>query len=91
MTGLEELTRKGYLRNVDRGTSHLSPDKFGRFGRLELGDTTFNVLRKFLDIDIVGADDFVPLHYQKPANIGLAKPDELIVSGRSIEAVVEYK
>ena len=91
MDGLEEMTRKNYIRVADRGASHLSPDTFGRFGRLALGDTTFNVLRTFLDIDILGADDFEPVHYQKPANIGQAKPDELIVSGRSVEAVVEYK
>ena len=91
MTGLEELTRKGYLSGTHQGTRNLLPDPFGRFGQLVLGETTLNVLQKFLDLNFAGADDFYPVHYRKPANITLAKPDELIVSGRSVVAVVEHK
>lgn len=91
MTGLEELIRKGYVKATNQGTYKLLPEPFGRFGRLSLGSTTFNVLKQFLDIDFAGAKDFEPTHYEKPVSIAQAKPDELIVSGRSVVSVVEHK
>ena len=91
MSGMEELTRRRYLQITDQGAHRLRPEEFGRFGRLPLGDTTFNVLNRFLDLDLAGANDFKPIHYEKPANVGQAKPDELIVSGRSVVSVVEHK
>ena len=91
MSGLEELTRRGYVQATDQGDYRLQPESFGRFGRLPLGDTTLNVLNRFLDLDLTGANDFEPTHYEKPTNIAQAKPDELIVSGRSVVSVVEHK
>ena len=91
MNGLEELTSKNYVRVTNQGVYRLQPESFGRFGRLSLGNTTFNVLQRFLDVDLMGANDFKPTHYEKPASIAQAKPDELILSGRSVVSVVEHK
>lgn len=89
MTGFEELVRKGYYSG--KGRRRLTPEGFGLFGILRLGDTTFNVLQSFLDLDLLAPDSFEPEHYHKPANIAQARPDELVTSGQSIVAVVEHK
>lgn len=91
MYGLEELVSRGFVEATSQGTYRLTPDRFGRFGRLAIGDTTFNVLKRFLDLDLSAAVDFRPDFYEKPGNIGLAKPDVLIVSGTSVLCVVEHK
>jgi type I restriction-modification system DNA methylase subunit len=58
---------------------------------LKLGQTSFGVLRHFLDIDFAQANDFAPLYWHKPHNLRQARPDSLIVQGRSCIAIVEHK
>lgn len=90
MSGLEELTQRNYLKESSQ-FRNLNPDNFGNHGILKLGATTFHTLNKFLDIDISEADHFTPKYWVKPSNVGLSKPDDLIVHGRSIIAVIERK
>ena len=91
MTGLEELIRRGYLPHSDQGSRSLRPEPYGHFGRLSIGDTTFNTLQRFLNIKPQAANLFVPTIYAKPRNVLQTKPDELIVKGRSVITVVEHK
>lgn len=91
MEGLEELVSRGYVKRTGQGTYRLNAESFGRFGRLSLGNTTFNVLRQFIDLDFNAANNFEPTRYEKPKSISNAKPDDLILSGKSVVCVVEHK
>jgi len=89
MPALEELVQRGYL--AASGKRELKSSPIGQYGRLNLGQTTLNALKRFLDIDYLEAKEFIPEFWSKPKNLGAAKPDELIVQGRSVVAVVEHK
>ncbi len=90
MRGCEELIKRGYLDPKYPKTLRLMP--YGRdFGRLELGDTTFGVLSKHLDISINEAENYIPTTWKKPDDLWIGRPDLLIVRGKTIFCVQESK
>jgi hypothetical protein len=88
MKGTEQLKQNGYLKPRART---LKPDPFGKYGSYNLGQTTFNVLEKYIDLELSAAKSFKPSRWRKPIKVASAKPDQLIVSGKSVVAVVEHK
>ncbi len=91
MTGIEELIKRGYLDSRKPSVRQLKPDEFGSYGILKLGDTTFSTLKIYLDIDLAEANNYNPTLWNKPAKIGSARPDTLVVQGHSVIAIVEHK
>jgi hypothetical protein len=88
MSGLENLIQNKHLDPKD--PSKLIPTKYGSYGYLNLGGTTFQTLSSFLKIDVTLADDFTPKRWSKP-KMSDARPDALVIKGKSIVAVVEHK
>lgn len=90
MKGHEELIKRGYVNPKKPGP--LKPDAFGRdFGVLELGDTTFGTLSTYLDLAMHEADAFIPSMWKKPDDLRTARPDRLIIKGKSVVCVQESK
>jgi len=72
--------------------SVLTPAPYGKdFGCLDLGATTFGTLSKYLDVAPHEADDFVPATWKKPDDLRNARPDLLIVKGKTVFCVQESK
>lgn len=88
MSGNEQLKQLGYLKS--RATT-LHPDGYGKFGSLNLGQTTLATLAKYLSLDLTATINFKPTAWKVPRNINQAKPDQLIVSQTDVIAVIEHK
>ncbi|MGJ3231216.1 MAG: N-6 DNA methylase [Oceanicaulis sp.] len=85
--GYEELIQKNL---IDARLKKLNPEPFGDYGRLQLGSTTFNVLKKHLSIQMVSQESFTCKFYKAP-NPNNAKPDDLIIRGKNVVCIIEHK
>lgn len=88
MSGLENLIQNKHLD--PKNPTKLLPSKYGSYGYLNLGGTTFHTLSSFLKIDTTLADSFTTKRWNKP-KMSDARPDALVIKGQSVVAVIEHK
>lgn len=88
ISGLEGLLQNKHLdpKSLDK----IIPKKFGSFGLVETGATTFNILSKFYDINKNACKVFTPKSWDAP-NVLQRRADSLVVKGNTIVCVVEHK